>query len=204
MRKIKVFILSAYPVFTEGIKAFLITKNFITISGYSKNFESTKEFLNNNLVDILLINDLSFDNTRLTTYISSLLKSFPLIKIIVLTNSRDSKYFKRLVLCNVISILHDSVAKTTITGAIKLAAKGQVYFSDRIRFELNKNYIKACFESLTKREEEILKLFYNGMTNQEIADAEFRSVKTIENHIENIKKKCGVKHVKELKELKPK
>lgn len=47
-------------------------------------------------------------------------------------------------------------------------------------------------EILSSRETEVLQLVAEGHTNKEIADLLFISVKTVEGHKDNIKKKLGI------------
>ena len=53
-------------------------------------------------------------------------------------------------------------------------------------------------ERLSKRERQVLKLAAKGQTNKEIADAIFVSVKTVEKHKTNLKKKLVLKSSLEL------
>lgn len=47
---------------------------------------------------------------------------------------------------------------------------------------------------ITRREGEILSKLLQGESNQEIADASFISLRTVETHLYNIYRKCGVKN----------
>ncbi|HUC82067.1 MAG TPA: response regulator transcription factor, partial [Flavisolibacter sp.] len=51
---------------------------------------------------------------------------------------------------------------------------------------------------LTKREKEILKLVAEGMSNQEIADQLFISLRTVETHRLNLSQKLGAKNTASL------
>ncbi|MEP4094582.1 LuxR C-terminal-related transcriptional regulator, partial [Reichenbachiella sp.] len=49
-----------------------------------------------------------------------------------------------------------------------------------------------------KREEEILSLVCNGMTNKEISDQLFISVRTVDSHKSHIMEKLGLKNTVDL------
>lgn len=51
---------------------------------------------------------------------------------------------------------------------------------------------EPTYEPLTKREKEVLKLMSEGMTNQDIADTLFISLKTVKSHVSNILSKLNV------------
>jgi DNA-binding CsgD family transcriptional regulator len=64
---------------------------------------------------------------------------------------------------------------------------------ERIRKEVqfrSSNYLK--FDSLTRREEEVLSLVVKDFTNQEIADLLFISRFTVEQHRKNVNRKLGL------------
>jgi DNA-binding NarL/FixJ family response regulator len=50
---------------------------------------------------------------------------------------------------------------------------------------------ERCFDALTSREEEVLGLLGEGMTNQEIADRLFIEHGTVKNHVHRILKKLN-------------
>jgi DNA-binding NarL/FixJ family response regulator len=56
----------------------------------------------------------------------------------------------------------------------------------------------STYEALTPREQEILILLVEGMTNQQIADRLFISIKTVKNHRANIMQKLDIHSVHEL------
>jgi DNA-binding CsgD family transcriptional regulator len=84
-----------------------------------------------------------------------------------------------------------------------------VYFvySVRISFELNEAVIPVSFDtfiskySITAREEEIIRLIYQGKTNKEIADTLFVTVQTIKDHTHRIYQKADVKSRAQLTSL---
>ena len=57
--------------------------------------------------------------------------------------------------------------------------------------------------SLTEREEDVTALVTRGLTNKEVADELFLTVKTIEYHLRNIYTKLGIGSRRELRQLRP-
>ena len=53
-------------------------------------------------------------------------------------------------------------------------------------------------DCLSKRERQVLKLAARGQTNKDIAEGIFVSVKTVEKHKTNLKKKLGLRSALEL------
>jgi DNA-binding CsgD family transcriptional regulator len=76
-----------------------------------------------------------------------------------------------------------------IDSVLEMAQKAQRILSE-------KNYMHEnihLFESLTKREKELLKFFALGFTNDAISKELFISVETVATHRKNIKRKLGCK-----------
>jgi DNA-binding CsgD family transcriptional regulator len=83
-------------------------------------------------------------------------------------------------------------------GAIAFIFLG-VFISTRLSIQKRENGLFALNEkkaedfALSKREQEVLNLLAQGMSNQEIADELFVSVPTVKTHISNIYEKLDVK-----------
>jgi DNA-binding NarL/FixJ family response regulator len=59
-------------------------------------------------------------------------------------------------------------------------------------FKPSNSLAATAFPDLTDREIEVLRLLAKGLSNQEIADNLFISVKTVRNHVSNIFSKLQV------------
>ncbi len=88
--------------------------------------------------------------------------------------------------------------------AINTIYKGENYFNKDISNTILKSIInkskdeKANGKCLTKREKEIIALVVQGLTNKEIAEILFISVRTVDSHKNNILQKLNLKSSVEL------
>jgi DNA-binding NarL/FixJ family response regulator len=88
----------------------------------------------------------------------------------------------------------------TLVAAIHEIARGGVYFSDEVksRLVLERDGVKLAgagqtrASTLTKRELEVLRYIARGMSKKEIASTMHLSVKTIENHSNNLMSKLDI------------
>jgi DNA-binding NarL/FixJ family response regulator len=91
----------------------------------------------------------------------------------------------------------------TVLRAIRQILQGERYISDRMRSRMIEQMLqgekeKSPISGLTASEFEILHLIGMGMENGEIAKKLSRSVKTVEKHRANIRKKMGLNSGNEL------
>ena len=74
------------------------------------------------------------------------------------------------------ALLHPSVAKLLIQDYLTRAERGE----------------EVTYDQVSDREREILKLIAEGLTNKEIAEKLFLSVKTVQAHRANLMRKLGL------------
>lgn len=95
-------------------------------------------------------------------------------------------------------ILKNSPAERIINAIRTVSTGGMVFQEDILRFIREKissgNSRLQCFELLSPRETDIVRLIAEGLSNQEIADRLFISNGTVRNHISVILEKTGLEH----------
>lgn len=118
-------------------------------------------------------------------------------KVVILTIHKDKEYFDEALELDIKAyVLKESIANDLI-DCIKQVAAGEYYMASVISgylVEKNKHVNnKTDFDKLTSTELQILKLISQNKTSVQIAEELFRSVRTIENHRNNICNKLGLK-----------
>jgi DNA-binding NarL/FixJ family response regulator len=99
--------------------------------------------------------------------------------------------------------LPKNTSREELVNAIHTIRKGEEYFAESISNVILKSYIKKAKSDnpetanrenlLSKRELEVLRLFAEGLTNQEIADKLFISIRTVESHKNHIMARLELK-----------
>lgn len=138
-------------------------------------------------------------------------QSDPTTKIIMLTMHDDSEYILKSMEYGADGYLLKDTSKGEFNKAIRMVQNGQKYFSgdisstivdfylhNGIKADTNRGSNELLDYQLTKREKEILKLIYDGVSNKDIAEELSKSVRTIETHRFNIMKKLDVSNITEL------
>lgn len=122
-------------------------------------------------------------------------------KVIIISMYGDSGIHKEAVKLGAKAYLLKHADQEEFIMAIKLVMKGKSYFSADLFKEqprtqkVSRNENVIPLQSLTKREEEILKYVARGFTNNEIAGKLFLSPKTVDNHRTNLMRKLNVHNV---------
>lgn len=97
-----------------------------------------------------------------------------------------------------VGCLAGEVTVEELGSAIRQAARGEIALSSDLQRALIKSLARgqpsprAPFESLSPREQEVLTLVCQGLSNKQIAQRLYLSVRTVENHLASVYNKLGV------------
>lgn len=194
--KIKLIIADDHHIFRKGILSIVSEDDGIEITGEAANGDDALKLIEEKKPDIAI---LDIDMPGLSGLdVARKVKSEQLpVKIVILTIHKDKEYFNEALELDIKAyVLKESIANDLI-DCIKRVAAGEYYISSAISgylVEKNKTAPKQTeLDKLTNAEKEILKLIAQNKTSAQIADELFRSVRTIENHRNNICNKLGLK-----------
>ncbi|GCF95386.1 DNA-binding response regulator [Enterococcus florum] len=146
----------------------------------------------NNTIDIVLI-DISMppgENGLLTT--KRLKESFPEVKVIILTMHDERSYVREALEAQADGFLLKTANDETLIEAIRRVYQGERFYDGYTEHTLSEIALEKedpLYASLSKREKEILPLIALGYNNKQIAERLFISVKTVEVHKANVRKK---------------
>ncbi len=182
----------------NGIVSMLETTPEIEITGVYENAEITITNLALQLPDVLLL-DINLPDINGIDLSKQLLKSYPELKIIALTNFEDITFVKRMLKNGVHGYLLKNTDKLELISAIKTVLSGELYLQKDIHSKLLKQSIKnkncnGLKPNLTRREKDVLIAIYEELTTQQISEKLFISVKTVETHRMNLMSKLGAKN----------
>lgn len=152
-------------------------------------------------VDIILM-DISMppgENGLLTT--QRIKESYPEIKVIILTMHDEESYVRKSLSANSDGFILKHASDEILIEGIRAVHKGKRYYHGYTEKELSEIVISkenSLYASLSKREKEILPLIALGYNNKSISERLFISVKTVEVHKANIRKKLNIEGYAEL------
>lgn len=199
MEKINVCITDDSQMFCYGIRSILEIKNKFEISEASSSNELFS-LLNNGselphliLLDVKLKKSGSLNGIQIT---QELKKTFPSIKVIILTSYDESEVLKQAMDVGADGFLPKEAVAEELIEAIDCVLDGQNYLGKTIPFHAISYAFKKQtkkLDQLTKTEKNIFFMICRGMLNSEIAENLHISIHTVETHRSNIKNKLLIK-----------
>jgi DNA-binding NarL/FixJ family response regulator len=148
----------------------------------------------------LVLTDLSMPRMDGTDVIQSIKRQSPNTKVIALTVHRTEEYVLATLRAGADGYVLKEASYDELMMAIRSVLKGQHYLSPEISGKLIEGYLEgrkshktdSLWETLTRREREILKLIAEGFKSKEIADYLCISVHTVETHRSTLMKKLNL------------
>ncbi|WP_121352042.1 response regulator [Flavisolibacter nicotianae] len=198
MPKIQLAIVDDHAVVIDGLRTMLAAFPQLEVVFTAQSGAALLDFLLQGAPDVLLM-DIQMPEMNGIDLCKQVVRLHPRLKVIAFSSFDDSNYVKQIFRCGATGYLLKNCDKETIVRAIEAVMEGEDYMDDAIKKILLQESLtgqrRSIFEvPLTKREKEILKHIAEGLSNQEIADKLFISLRTVETHRLNINQKLDVKN----------
>lgn len=183
-----------HTIVLDGLELLLSTFDFVKKVAKAMDENELLQLLDTGNPDLILL-DIVFGKSDGKELCKKIKKQYPEIKIIALTSYSDISTVKTAILAGFDGYLLKSEDRQTMIDAIKTVLTGAQFFSPQVKNIFFQQSISKNKSTLTKREEEILKLIVDEKTTKEIAEELFISEKTVENHRTNLMLKLDVRNV---------
>lgn len=202
---INIILADDHRIFRDGIKSLLSDHNSIQIIGEASSGIELLEMLNMLKPDIIIM-DISMPGLSGIEASKKITASYPDIKIIILSMHNNEEFVINSIKAGAKGYLPKDTSKEELLEAIETIYNGGEYYSKMVSDNFLKNYIKKFKvdqnlfdnEDLTQREIEILKLAASGISNKDLADKLFISIKTVDAHKNHIMQKLKLKNTAEM------
>ncbi|MDD4848695.1 MAG: response regulator transcription factor [Bacteroidales bacterium] len=198
---IKVLIVDENNIVADGIESLLSDASDIEFVAKVTTIDHKKidAIINETKTNILLYDVYNPDDEKLSN-IRQLRHRMPKLAILVLSMVDRRKFILKTIQLGAKGYLSGNTSRAELIEAIYTIRSGYDYFSQYITNTILQDYLKKNtdnYESdpneLSSREIEVLRLFGEGYSNQEIADKLFISIRTVESHKTNIMRKVDGK-----------
>jgi len=198
MNPIPIAVVDDHEVVINGLKAMFANSHEIVVVFSTTKGSTLFNYLQQQLPAVILL-DIQMPEINGIDICKQVHRQYPAVKIIAFSSFDDTHYIKQIIRSGASGYLLKNAGQQTIITAIKQVMCGEEYLDESIKKTLIQESLsghrRSMFEiPLTKREKEILRLIADGLSNQEIADKLFISLRTVETHRFNLTQKLDVKN----------
>ncbi|NUQ38492.1 MAG: response regulator transcription factor [Caldilineales bacterium] len=194
---IRLLLVDDHEIVRAGLRMLFLAEPDIAIVGEAGSGEEAVQAARTLQPDVVLM-DVALPGISGIEATRRIKASFPQVAILALTMYEDEQYFFQMLDAGASGYVPKRAAADDLVSAIRVVHQGNVFLypslakllvSDYLHHEEGETVEKGV---LTRREQEVLTLIAEGLTNREIAETLVISPKTVDRHRENIMNKLGL------------
>ena len=196
LKKLKILVIDSSPIVYIGLKSIFKNSLIIGVVGYSDTQKNINDQLN--LLDIdLIISDIYYKDGNVNNLLKNLKKNKTNIPLIIFTSEANESKSVSLLKSGASGFITKNLKKKSIKNIIQEIAfsmygNKELNKFTRLKNRFNFDYNTEKLNSLSKRELQVLKLFFRGKRNIEISNRLQINQKTVNTYITRVMKKLEV------------
>ncbi len=184
----------------------LLLENDVEVVAATDNPRMALDILASQPVEIAII-DVAVPEPGPVVLARRIIELYPASAVLIVTEIQDIEFVSRMLQAGAHGYVLKGAPREELLLALSRLADGQRYYSSEVSYGIISHLLaggdalsrrpsaaKLGNSPLTKREEEIIRLISNQLTNQEIADKLSISLRTVDTHRRNLLQKLGVKN----------
>jgi DNA-binding NarL/FixJ family response regulator len=185
-------------MFREGVRKIIERIEDLSINGEANDGLELLELLKRSCPNLVIL-DISMPNLRGLEAIREIKRTYPKVKIIVLTMHKKKEFIRQALKDGAEGFLLKEDAGGELIRAVQTVRSGGKYLSPLLSSILTRLALEEeNAEILTRREIEVLKLMAEGKRTKEIAEILYISPYTVRRHRSNIMEKLNINNLAEL------
>lgn len=179
----------------QGLKALLELESDLQVVGEAENGQMAIALVASMQPDVVLM-DIRMPVMDGVAATKEITQRFPNTKVLVLTTFDDDQYVAEALRYGAMGYLLKDTPSEELAGAIRSVHRGYTQLGpglvEKIMAQLpipapaTDLAPPSCWDELTPREQEVLRLIAKGASNREIAKSLYISEGTVKNHVTNI------------------
>ncbi|MCF6344497.1 MAG: response regulator transcription factor [Devosiaceae bacterium] len=189
----KILLVDDHPLVLEGIRAVIETYQHIDVVGVASSVKEALIVANITEPEIVMM-DINMEDINGIDAIELFKERYPKIRILMLSMHDSKEYISTSVMYGASGYILKDVSTNEIIAAIDAIAAGGTYFSSGVsEVLLSHEADRQSPSPLSTREQSILVLVAGGKSSKDVGEFLNISVRTVETHRKNIKKKLNIK-----------
>lgn len=199
LKRYRIVLAEDHTILREGLRFILSSETDLEVVGEAQDGREAIQKAHELGPDVVLM-DLSMPRTNGLEAIKEIKGRQPEIKIVALTVHKTEEYVLAALQAGADAYVLKDATHGELVMAIRHVLQGRRYLSPGVSEKVIEGYVESkralkplsVWETLTRREKEILKLIAEGYKNKEVADYLCISSKTVEKHRSNLMKKLDL------------
>ena len=196
MKKLKILVLDCNPIIHIGLKSIFKNSMIFEVSAYLDNKDLLIETISEEKID-LIISEIDLNESSAQDILRILKKNKIDIPVVIFTSLSNEIKSLKLLKKGASGFLTKNLKKKTIRHILQEIAfsrysSGELNKFTRLKNRFNFDYNTEKINSLSKRELQVLKLFFRGKRNIEISVKLKINQKTVNTYITRIMRKLEV------------
>ncbi len=184
MSEIQILIVEDEPIIAENIAHYLNNNDF-RVCGIAYDDEEAKGFLESGAPDAVIL-DINLESEMNGIDIAELINSRYHLPFIFLTSYADKDTIEKVKMVKPWGYIVKPFNEKTVLASLEIAISNFAQANKKDQPDISLEKInRHLLSPLSDREFDVLRLIYDGKTNQQIADELFVSINTIKKHINN-------------------
>lgn len=199
----RVFLVDDHPLLRRGMAQMIMQEKDLSVCGEAEDAATAIQLIEQDPPDVALV-DISLKDSSGIDLIKDIRVRAPKVLILVLSMHDETFYAERVLRAGARGYVTKGESATRVIEGIRQLLAGKVFVSDLVSSKMISRLVKGMgaeagdVDILSDREFEVLEMIGKGTQTREIAETLHLSVKTIDAHRENIKRKLGLSDASEL------
>ena len=196
LKKLKILVIDSSPIIYIGLKSIFKNSLVFEVSDYIETGENVYEILDNVEID-LIISDLNYREGSVSNLLKKFKKNKTEIPVIIFTSESNENKSVDVLKSGASGFITKNLKKKSVKSIIQdiafsIYGNNEINKFTRLKNRFNYDYNTEKLNSLSKRELQVLKLFFRGKRNIEISEKLDINQKTVNTYITRVMKKLEV------------
>ena len=199
MEKVSLVIVDDHPLFLEGLLQLFKKHPEFEVVGTAEDGQQVEAVLAKGAAEIVLM-DIEMPKVDGITATAAIRHKYADTKVVILTGYNNSELIFRALKAGASGYLLKNARSKEILETLRRVAAGEPVLSPELATKFLKEFqrdqgmeeVRRLLQTLTSREEEVLRLVATGANNREIGQRLFISELTVKMHLASIFRKLQV------------